>query len=50
MFIHSRSMASVHDRSKPLAFESLRAIFHLTGPRGEHEPALQNFHAIEMAV
>ncbi|MGA7383174.1 MAG: hypothetical protein WBW81_00270 [Methylocella sp.] len=40
----------LRDRSKPLAFEPVRAIFHLAGPRGEHEPALQNFHAIEMAV
>jgi hypothetical protein len=24
--------------------------FHFAGPRGEHEPALQNFHTNEMAL
>jgi hypothetical protein len=24
--------------------------FHFAGPRGAHQPALQNFHAAEMAV
>jgi hypothetical protein len=40
----------LRDRSKPLAFESVRAIFIFADPRGEHEPALQNFHANEMAM